>query len=214
LWEKGYSRIDYILATHADADHIQGLTDVVKNFRVRAALFGVTPEDNAGYAALREVLLKKDVEIVKLKRGDVLQFGAARIEILYPEVNESNAVASDNNHSVVMRLIYGSKKFLFTGDIEKEVESKLVENSLSLQADLIKVAHHGSRTSSTADFVKTTQAEYAVIPIGRHSRFGHPHKEVVARWKQAGAKVLTTGERGTVSVSTDGKDFEIQTFVR
>ncbi|HEX8636914.1 MAG TPA: ComEC/Rec2 family competence protein, partial [Pyrinomonadaceae bacterium] len=214
LWEKGYSQIDYILATHADADHIQGLTDVVKNFRVRAALFGRMPEENASFAALHETLRKNDVEIIRLKRGDVLQFGAAQIEILYPEADDSDAAASDNNHSVVLRLNFGNKKFLFTGDIEKEAERKLIENPLLLRADLIKIAHHGSRTSSTQEFVKATQAAYAVIPVGRRSRFGHPHQEVVERWKQSGAKIWQTGDRGTISVSTDGKDFEIQTFVR
>jgi competence protein ComEC len=214
LWEKGYSKIDYILATHADADHIQGLTDVAKNFRVRAAFFGRTPENDADFAALNKVLQKRNVEAVKLQRGDVLEFGKAKIEILYPEADESDEAISDNNHSIVMRLIFGNKKILFTGDIERETERALVEKPSFLQASLVKVAHHGSRTSSTQDFVSATQAEYAVISVGMRSRFGHPHKEVVERWKNADAKVLTTGEQGIITVSTDGKNFEIQTFVR
>lgn len=214
LWEKGYSKIDYMLATHADADHIQGLTDVAKNFRVRAAFFGGMPENDADFAELSQILQKRNVEAVELQRGAVLEFGEAKIEILYPDKDESNKASSDNNHSIVLRLIFGNKKFLFTGDIEREAENALIGNTSLLQSDLVKVAHHGSRTSSTQNFISATQAEYAVISVGKRSRFGHPHREVVERWKKSGAKVLTTGERGTISISTDGKNFEIQTFVR
>ena len=213
LWEKGYSQIDYILATHADADHIQGLVDVAKNFRVRAAFFGRTPLNNESYLELHEVLQKRKIEIVKLKRGDVLDFDKVKIEILFPDADNSMQAVSDNNHSLVLRIIFGNKRFLFTGDIEKETESKLVENPLFLQADIIKVAHHGSKTSSSQNFINAAKADYAVIPVGRQSPFGHPHSEVVERWKNSGAKILKTGERGTVSVSTDGNNLEIQTFI-
>ncbi|HSK73152.1 MAG TPA: ComEC/Rec2 family competence protein [Pyrinomonadaceae bacterium] len=213
LWETGYSQIDYILATHADADHIQGLTNVAKNFRVRTAIFGRTPLKDADFAALYEVLQKRNVEIVKLGRGDVLTFDEIKIEILYPEKDESPQAVSDNNNSLVLRVIFGEREFLLTGDIEKEAESDLVQTPEFLAADVVKVAHHGSRTSSTEEFVRATRAEYAVIPIGRESRFGHPHAEVVGRWKNSGAKILTTGERGTISISTNGKDLRVETFL-
>jgi len=213
LWEKGYSQIDYILATHADADHIQGLVDVSKNFRVRAAFFGRTPLNDENFLELYEVLQKRKVEIVKLKRGDVLDFDKVKIEILFPDADESPQAVSDNNHSLVLRFLFGSKRFLFTGDIEKETENKLVANPLFLQADIIKVAHHGSRTSSSQSFINAVKADYAIIPVGRQSPFGHPHSEVVKRWENSGVKILKTGERGTISVSTDGKNLEIQTFI-
>ncbi|HEX8288754.1 MAG TPA: ComEC/Rec2 family competence protein [Pyrinomonadaceae bacterium] len=214
LWEKGLSQIDYILATHADADHIQGLTDVAKNFRVRAALFGKTPNDDPGFAELYEVLENREIEIVKLKRGDFINFDQVRIEILFPEADESEQTISDNNQSLVLRLIFGNKKFLFTGDIERKAEYELVKNPVFLKADVVKVAHHGSKTSSTQDFINAVEAEYAVISVGRRSPYGHPHKEVVERWTNSGAKIYKTGDRGTISVSTDGKNLEIQTFVK
>jgi competence protein ComEC len=83
-----------------------------------------------------------------------------------------------------------------------------------LKADLVKVAHHGSRTSSTTEFIRSVGPEYAVISVGRHSRFGHPHKEVVDRWLASGAEVMTTGEKGMISVSTDGRDLQIFPFVK
>ena len=213
LWEKGYSQIDYILATHADADHIQGLTDVAKNFRVRAAFFGRTPEKDEDFAELYKVLQKRKIEIIKLKRGDVLSFDKASIEVLYPEPDASPEAVSDNNHSLVLRILFGAKKFLLTGDIEKETESFLVQNPVFLRSDVVKVAHHGSRTSSTQNFIDAAQADYAIISVGKTSPFGHPHKEVLERWKNADAKILTTGERGTITVTTDGQDLIINRFL-
>lgn len=213
LWEKGYSKIDYILATHADADHLQGLTDVAKNFRVRAAFVGRTPEKDEDFAEFYKVLRNRKIEFFKLKRGDVLTFDKAIVEVLYPEADDSPEAVSDNNHSLVLRIIFGAKKFLLTGDIEKETENFLMQTPQFLRSDVVKVAHHGSRTSSIQPFIDAAKAEYAIIPVGRKSQFGHPHREVLERWKAAGAKILTTGERGTISVSTDGKDLKIERFL-
>ena len=214
LWEKGYSKVDYILATHADADHIQGLSDVAKNFRIKAALFGRMPFQDEEFAELYEVLERRGIASVKLSRGDVLTFGDAAVEILFPLPKDTEKVVSENNKTLVVRVIYGNKKFLFTGDIEKETEDYLTKNSQFLQADVVKVAHHGSRTSSTENFIEATKAGYAIIPVGKTSRFGHPHSEVVERWKNSGAKIMTTGERGTISISTNGRDFQIKTFIK
>jgi len=213
LWEKGYDKIDYILATHADADHIQGLSDAAKNFRVRAAMFGRTPFEAKEFAAVYAVLKRRDIPLLKLSRGDILRFGGVKIEVLSPEKSVSFPEASGNNQSVVLRVIYGDRKFLLTGDIEKETETELLGAPERLKANVVKVAHHGSRTSSIEEFVDATDAKVAVISVGRKSQFGHPHREVVERWKNAGAAVLTTGERGTVSVSTNGKDLQVKTFL-
>jgi competence protein ComEC len=210
LWEKGFDKVDYILATHADADHIQGLVDVAKNFRVKAALFGRMSSKDENFAELYTILQKRGIEPVKIARGDVLTFGNVKIEVLFPLPTDE---ISDNNHSVVLRLICGDRKFLLTGDIEKETERELLQNPEFLQADVIKVAHHGSRTSSTQAFINAAQANVAVIPVGKQSPFGHPHEEVLERWKTSGALILTTGERGTISISTDGKALELETFM-
>lgn len=212
LWEKGYSKIDYILATHADTDHMQGLTDIAKNFQLRQAFFGRTPFEDKDFAALYEVLEKKKIEPIIISRGDELKIGGAKLQILFPEKDDSGKAISDNNQSVVLRIEFGAKKFLFTGDIEKETEAKLLQSPMFLRADVVKVAHHGSKTSSILEFIKATDAEYAIIPVGKKSIFGHPHREVVDRWLNSNVKIKTTGERGTISVSTDGKDLQIETF--
>lgn len=212
LWEKGYSRIDHILATHADADHIQGLGDVAANFRVGDALFGRMPAGDPEFARVSTVLTRRGVPSQFVFRGGILRFGDANVEVLYPLPDTSPDAPSDNNHSVVIRIVYGNRAFLLTGDIEREAERELVSGGGTLKADLIKVPHHGSRTSSTEEFVEAVDPQFAIISVGRHSRFGHPTAEVVERWKSAGANVMTTGERGMISVSTNGSDLVIEMF--
>ena len=212
LWEKGYSKIDYILATHADTDHIQGLADVARNFSVSSAFIGRSPMNDPDFVKLTQVLYRRGITTEIVSRGEILRFGDCAIEVLYPFASSDENAPSDNNNSVVLRIVYGSRVILLTGDIERAAETELVSSGGTLNADLIKVAHHGSRTSSTKSFVDATRAQYAIISVGRNSPFGHPHAEVVERWKAAGANVMTTGTSGTISVSTDGKDLKITTF--
>jgi competence protein ComEC len=214
LWQRGYSRVDYILPTHADTDHMQGLVDVAKNFRVRGALMGRENVDDEDFTELSGVLRHRGIPVLNISRGDTLGFDGVNVEVLYPEAETSPGSAWDNDHSVVLRIVYGDIEFLLTGDIEQPAESELLGDRERLRADVIKVPHHGSRTSSTEGFVAATGARYAIIPVGRRSRHGHPHKEVVDRWLASGARVMTTGEKGTISIATDGRELEVRTFVR
>jgi competence protein ComEC len=213
LWEKGYSKIDYILATHADADHIQGLTDVARNFGVRCALFARTPMQDPEYAELAQVLQKRSIPTMKLSRGDLLSIGGVEIEALFPNGDSDPDAVSDNDHSLVLRLVYGSRRFLLTGDVERHAENEMLATPEFLSADVIKVPHHGSHTSSTQQFIDAVRPEFAIISVGRRSRFGHPHKDVVERWMNSGANVMTTGENGMISASTDGKDLIVKSLI-
>jgi competence protein ComEC len=213
LWEKGYDQVDYVLATHADADHIQGLSDIAKNFRVKTAFVVRTPDNNSEFNHFRQNFSQRLVPIRTLSQGDNLRFGGVIIDVLSPENTDMQNAASDNNNSAVLRISFGDHKFLFTADIEKKVETILLNQPQFLEANVVKVSHHGSRTSSNAEFVNATKAEFAIISVGRESQFGHPHEEVVERWKAANAKVLTTGERGTISFLSDGKTLSATTFI-
>lgn len=214
LWRRGLSQVDYLLATHADADHMDGLNDVARNFKVRGALVARTPQSDAEYARFDATLHKERVPLQLIARGDSLRFGAVTLDVLWPVgVDDANA-PSRNNDSIVLRLTCGEKVFLLTGDIENQAEAILTLAPDSLRSDVVKVAHHGSKTSSTEDFVAATRPQLAVISVGLFSIYGHPDKQVVERWRMSGAQVLTTGQRGTISVSTDGKDLRIETFVK
>lgn len=214
LWWRGLDRVDYILATHADADHMDGLNDVVRNFKVRAAIVARAPSSDPEFAQLAATAQSYDVPLRLIGRGDVLRFGEVEAEVLWPPRAENLSAPSGNDDSIVLRLRFGSRVFLLTGDIEKTAETALINGQDNLRCDVVKVAHHGSRTSSTEAFIKATQPAYAIIPVGLISVFGHPHKEILARWHASGAEVLTTGQRGTITISTNGSDLKTETFVK
>jgi competence protein ComEC len=213
LWWRGLDRVDYILATHADADHIDGLNDVARNFQVRAAFVARSPRSDIEYARFAQTLMNEGVPVLLISRGDTLRFGSVVAEVLWPAPGESVAAPSNNDDSVVLRLRLGERTFLMTGDIENKSEAALVAtHDERLLSDVVKVAHHGSKTSSTEAFIAGTHARLAIISVGLSSPFGHPRPEVVERWRASGAQIMTTGERGTITVSTDGHDLKVETF--
>jgi competence protein ComEC len=204
--------VDYVLATHADADHIEGLNDVLRLFTVDAALVARSPANDPEYAKFAQTLSATKTHVATIQAGDLLRFGDARIEVLWPPAATHANEPSRNNDSVVLRVEFGRRSLLFTGDIEKSGENALIAGGKQLKADVVKVPHHGSRSSSTLPFVSATKASIAVISVGQSSMFGHPHAEVVERWQANGAQVFTTGKCGTISVITDGTDLTLTAF--
>lgn len=211
LWWRGLSEIDYVLATHADADHIDGLNDILQNFSVRAAFIAREPADDPEFAKFSQTLAWTNTHSETIEAGDVIRFGEVEVSVLWPP---AGGEASTNNDSIVLRLQYGERSILLTGDIEQAAERSLLASQQQLHADVIKVPHHGSKTSSTEEFVLAAKPEFAVISVGRNSRFGHPHKEVVDRWQANGATVLTTGNSGTITITTDGHELSLKTFIQ
>ncbi|HEY0762941.1 MAG TPA: DNA internalization-related competence protein ComEC/Rec2 [Pyrinomonadaceae bacterium] len=205
LWWRGLSQIDYVLATHADADHIDGLNDVLRNFSVRAALIARRPADDPEFQKFSQTLRETNTYSETIEASDVIRFGEVEIDVLWPPAGGEK---SSNNDSIVLRLQYRDRSILLTGDIEQAAERALRPGHV----DVVKVPHHGSKTSSTEGFVLATKPSYAIISVGRHSRFGHPHKDVIERWQANGATVLTTGERGTITVTIDTNGLRIDTF--
>ena len=210
LWWRGLSHIDYVLATHADADHIDGLNDVLKNFSVTAALIARRPRDDPEFQKFSQTLTETGTYSETIQAGDVIRFGEVEIDVLWPPAGGDT---STNNDSIAFRIQLGERSILLTGDIEQEAERSLLASQQQLHADVVKVPHHGSKTSSTEGFVLATKPNFAIISVGRKSRFGHPHKDVVDRWRSNGATVLTTGEYGTITISTNGQDLNIKTFI-
>ena len=213
LWWRGLDRVDYILATHADADHIDGLNDVDQNFAVRSALVARMPVADLEYSRFAQTLTLTHTPVDLIQAGDVMRFGPVEIRVLWPPAAASANAPSGNNDSIVLRLKFGERAILLTGDIENEAENAMLRAQQNLGVDVVKVAHHGSKTSSNEQFVRATQPSLAIISVGQTSMFGHPHKEVVERWQSSGAEVLTTGRSGTISVTTDGHAMKVERFV-
>jgi len=213
LWELGYSQIDHLLASHPDTDHVQGLEDVSQNFRVTDLVYAAGKANDADMDDLLRSADRKKIARVEVRSGDNFEIGGVLIEILNPPA-ENDLQLSDNDSSVVFRLTYKNIVFLFTGDIEQAAENIHLRNGENLKANVIKVPHHGSRTSSSQAFVEAANADIAVISVGKRSMFGHPHKEVVDRWVESGARVMTTGETGTITFVTDGDGIIVDTFIK
>lgn len=217
LWWRGLDHIDYILATHADADHIDGLNDIARNFTVRAAIVARTPSRDPEYSRFSDTLSARGIPIRIIGAGDEMRFGEVSVSVLWPLASSTPNLPSGNNDSVVLRVQFGDRSMLLTGDIEAPAEEAILKaignRRENLKADIVKVAHHGSKSSSTPAFTVITHPSYAIISVGQTSMFGHPNPAIVERWKAVGSQVLTTGRSGMITVITDGTDLRLTSFI-
>lgn len=213
FWDR---TIDLVILTHPEQDHIAGLIEVLKSYKVENVLWTGVVRDTAEYREWREVLSKEGANIFIARAGLKIVCAACKfqrweLDILHPFDNlAGKEVGQSNNTSVVARLISGKISFLFTGDIEKSVERELVQNSVALQADVLKVAHHGSKTSTSPEFVSVISPEFAVISVGRDNRYGHPHSQTIETLQKYAITTLRTDQNGDIKFLTDGKSFRLK----
>ena len=182
---------------------------MVKNFAVNEVLLGQPLFGNSDFDRLAVNTSQRQTPMAIFQAGMTFEIEGVTVEVLHPSLTKQ---AKTNNSSVVLRLSYGSTSFLFTGDIEKEAEASLIKSGATLHADVLKVPHHGSKTSSTNAFLDAVQPQIAVISVGERSRFGHPHREVVDRYEQRGIRLLQTGHDGMITAQTDGSSLSLQTY--
>lgn len=197
--------IDMAIVTHADADHIGGLPDLLERYRVGWLGLGQPHQVGAAYQAVEELRASQLIPAEALTTGEVIDLGeGVYLEVLFPPMETLDF--SENDASVVMRLVYGDTSVLLTGDTTKAVERYLVQTaSGSLASTVLKVAHHGSDTSSDAQFLRAVSPQLAVIQAGRDNPYGHPHPVVLERLNGVGSTtVLCTCEVGTVMLVSDG----------
>jgi competence protein ComEC len=214
LWSLGIKRLDRILASHGDADHVEGFTEVVRNFEVGWALKGPVSRTGGRQSLFDRAVDGAKLPVQVIKRGDSLEVDGARIEVLAPFDEVRASSRSTNNDSVVLRITFGGRRFLLTGDIEKEIEGRLADSDTDLRADVLKVAHHGSKTSSTLEFLTRVRPAHMVISVASPSPYGHPHPEVIERLNRFDARIWRTSECGAITISTDGQDLRVETFVK
>jgi competence protein ComEC len=212
LWRRGIKRLDWIAASHGDADHAGGFGEIVHGFEIGAALKAAPKRSDQPPGAFDRAALAANAPLRSLKRGDALDIDGARVEVLSPFADQP--LMSENSESLVLRITFGARRFLLTGDIEKEAEARLVESKSDLRADVLKVAHHGSKTSSTIEFLERVNPQHAVISVAKPSPFGHPHAEALARLQTTNARAWRTSECGAITISTDGADLRVETFVK
>lgn len=198
----GIEELDYAVLTHPDADHIGGADVVLYKFDCDAILMPDAQTDTRTYDDVIQAMNAKGESAVHPAPGDVYEFGDARFTILAPVDDYDD----NNNNSIVLRLDHGDNSFLFTGDAENQAEEDILSTQADVDADVLKVGHHGSSTSTSDAFLAAVSPDYAVISCGEDNKYGHPHAETLNRLRKNGITVYRTDEQGTIVAESDGQD--------
>lgn len=204
----GVRRLAFVAATHADADHVGGLDAVIQAFDVPLILLGSHRAETAAWRELMEAVDEHRVRIREIRAGDSLA-GLRNVDVhfLGPFAGQTG-----NNASLVMLIDHEEVEILLTGDIERSAEYRLLEENEVTDIDVLKVAHHGSATSTSAAFLQAFEPELALISAGRNNRFGHPAPEVVQRLRNHGVAVARTDLHGSLRLRSDGKRIRLDSF--
>ncbi len=206
----GDRTIDLMILTHPEHDHYGGLIKVLEQYQVDNILWTGIVRETAEFKKWQELIAQEGADIIIAQAGQRIMFKTAYLEVLHPfESLEGQTSKSVNNTSIVLRLVFQDKLFLFTGDAFKAVEKKLASKE-ELRADVLKVGHHGSKTSSADEFIQEVSPEIAVISCGAGNSYGHPHEEVLAVLEKFAIRILRTDEDGDIKIVSNGIDYKIE----
>ena len=213
LWRRRFERVDIIASTHAHDDHIGGLPALIENFRPREVWTGALPtRPSESWLRVLAAARLVGARVIELRDDAAIrEIGGAHIAVLSPPADYEPSESARNNDSLVLSVRFGERAFLLTGDLEKQMEARLVESGRLGGFDVLKVGHHGSRTSSTPEFLEAARPRLALISVGVENTFRHPHPTVVRTLEEHGITVFRTDVHGMVQVITDGKRLEVHT---
>jgi beta-lactamase superfamily II metal-dependent hydrolase len=211
LLRQGVERLDLLIATHPNSDHIGGMDTVIQEMEIGEIIMpdipdGIVPTTKT-YTDVLLAIARRGYRIIPATPGEVYPLGGAELTVLAP-VGEYGDL---NNLSAASRLTYGGVAFLFTGDMEAEAERDIVKSGQNLRCDVLDVSHHGSNTSTTAELLSAAAPEYAVVSCGIDNSYGHPHRETMEALSAAGAEIYRTDLNGTLVISSDGEELHIST---
>lgn len=205
LKRQGVEELEYVIGTHPHEDHIGALDEVIDELQVKKLLMPKVTHTTRTFNNVVSSAKRKNLKLTSPKIGEEFKLGEATVIILAP----NSAKYEDlNDYSIVARIIFGDTAFMFTGDAESHSEEEILENGLEVKSDVLKAGHHGSRSSSSAAFLKKVDPEYVVISCGVDNDYGHPHEEIISRYSRFGFKVFRTDEMGDIVCTSDGTDVE------
>ena len=204
LKDKGISKLDYIVGTHYDEDHIGGLDDIIENFDIGKFYLSNGGELGPNYYNLEKAAKKKNLTITIPKVGDKIDFGDVDMEVMSASKFDGK---NDNNASIVIQAKYGSRKYLFMGDLEKQEEAKRKWN----EVDVLKAGHHGSNTSSTQEFLNQVKPKYVFVSAGKNNKYRLPNVKAMERIEKMGAKIFRTDvNESSFWLTSNGNDIDIK----
>lgn len=209
LWRLGLRRLDLVVATHAHADHIGGLAEVLQRFAVDEVWYNGQVHPTQTFERFIAAIEQSGALYHEPVRGETRQTGELVLEVLHPTASAAAYTGHLHDQNIVLRARLGNFAVLLTGDAEAAVEAELLAAGLPLHATVLKLGHHGSRTSSTPDFVAAAAPQVAVYQAGRDNPYGHPHAETLRT--VAGITIYGTDRHGTVVITTDGYRFGVHT---
>lgn len=196
----GYNKVDYLIGTHPHSDHIGGMAYVVNSLNIGKVYMPRVQSDTVTFEKLLLSIKNKGLSITTAKAGVNILSGAVSADILSPVKEEYDDF---NNYSAVVKIVYGETSFLFMGDAETVIENDI---DADVSADVIKVGHHGSSTSSSRSFISRVGAQIAVVSVGEENSYGHPHDKTLEAWRLAGATIMRTDLLGTIVVTSNGSN--------
>lgn len=208
FWDR---EIELVIASHNEADHITGLVEVVRRYRVGRVIASSQANETAEWLALKQALDKNQVKVNELEAGSLVNFGPVQLRWLWPDASGPKVLGAGtslNRFSQVIWARFGEFDWLLPGDIDTKIEKQLAGAGLLPDVEVLKVAHHGSKYSSGDSFLKAVAPELAVIEVGKNS-FGHPTAEVLARLEQVKAKIKRTDNDGDVVITSDGRSWRV-----
>lgn len=211
LQKQGIKRIDYLVATHPHADHIGGMDDVIRAFEIGKIYMPRVTTTTESFESVLRSIQAKGLKITPAKAGlTILDQDNLKINFLAPC---GSGYEDLNNWSAVLKIQYGNTSFLLTGDAQFESEREMLSSGADLKADVLKVGHHGSHSSTSQAFLNAVSPKYAVISVGAGNDYGHPHQETLAKLESAGVKIYRTERDGTVVFVSDGQTLTVRTLV-
>lgn len=208
LMKKGIFSIDYAFITHAHADHLGGLYELLDDMEVRNAVLPITDYVNALQDAFSKKAYESHTKTHYVEAGEEYDFGGVKIAVLFPDFSlYTNNTGDENNDSLVLRVEYLGTRFLITGDLEADAEAVLIGEK-DLNADVLQVGHHGSSTSSSKAFLEFVSPDYAVIPVGEGNAYGHPHRETLEALDELDIKTYRTDRKGDITFYVNKKGID------
>lgn len=198
------NKIDIVVGTHPHEDHIGGIDDIINNFDIEDIYLPEVITTTKTFEDMITAIENKDLAISIPEKGEKFKLGEADFEVIYTGTNDKDLNAT----SIIINMLYGEKTYLFTGDTTEEVEDTILNQNIDI--DVLKVAHHGSRYSSSYEFLKIATPEYAIVSVGEENSYEHPHQEAINRIKKHTNNIYMTKDVGTILLTSDGKEIEIE----